>query len=55
MIIKRIIGNLWFWVVLAFVVIIIGRAWTIYLVRDYDFKPIPEGETLERQVPPTTP
>ncbi len=49
--IKRIFGNLWFWVVTAFLLVIVAWYCTIMIAKDYDYKPIPEGEKLERQAP----
>ncbi|MEQ9825510.1 MAG: hypothetical protein ABQ298_14085 [Puniceicoccaceae bacterium] len=49
--IRQIIGNLWIWVVAAFLLVILGWYWTVRIANQYDFSPPAEGETLERQLP----
>ncbi len=48
---KRILGNLWLWVTVAFLLVIAAWVWTIMIAKDFDYKPIPDGEQLERQAP----
>ena len=51
MMMKRILGNLWLWVVLAFVLVIVAWVFTIIIAKDFDFEPIGEEENIERQSP----
>jgi uncharacterized membrane protein YdbT with pleckstrin-like domain len=48
---KKLLGNLWFWVISAFLLVIIAWVWTFQLAKHYDFSPIDEETQLERQPP----
>ena len=48
---RKIFGNLWFWVVLAFLLVIGAWVWTIKIASKYPQAPIEDGETLEQQAP----
>lgn len=49
--IKKIFGNLWLWVVAAFLLVIVAWVWTIMIAKNYDYHPVSEDEKIERQVP----
>ena len=52
--IRKLLSNLWFWVVGAFVLIIAAWIVTIMIANEHRNQPLQKGETLERQVPKNT-
>ena len=52
--IRRLLVNLWFWVIAAFVLIIAAWIITIMIAKAHHNQPLREGEVLERQVPENT-
>lgn len=48
---KKILGNLWFWVISAFLLIIAAWIVTTVIALRHQPAPLEEGEVLERQVP----
>lgn len=55
MMLKRILGNLWVWVIAAFLLVIVAWYWTVRIAQNYNNQPIQEGETLQRQQPHSIP
>lgn len=55
MMLKRMFGNLWVWVIAAFLLVIVAWVWTVRIAQNYNNQSIPEGETLERQQPHSNP
>ena len=49
--IRKLLGNLWFWVIGAFVLVILAWVLTILYAGKHRMEPLQEGEVLERQVP----
>jgi hypothetical protein len=49
--IKKLLGNLWFWVISAFLCIIIAWGLTMFLATKHQPESLKEGEVLERQIP----
>ena len=47
--IKNILGNLWLWVVAAFVAVIIAWVWTIRIASNYDHARLTEAEEQQLQ------
>jgi len=52
--IKKVFGNLWVWVVAAFVIVITAWVLTIRVAGKYNYKPVSEDENLTRQLPEPT-
>ena len=51
MMIRKLLGNLWFWVIGAFVLVILAWTLTIIYANKHRAEPLQEGEVLERQTP----
>jgi len=49
---KKLLGNLWLWVVMAFVLLILAWYFTIKVANENKQTPIEPEEVIERQ-PPT--
>jgi hypothetical protein len=47
---RKILSNLWFWVITAFVLVIVGWYFTVKIANQYRVPTVAEGEIIERQV-----